>query len=233
MNKIKSEICSWLKEQIEIQNKKALFVSIEHDSIFSALNYFLCKATQIPVHAVIDANDSMARQFCIKNHIPHSAFEPFITHIDQLMINVNFPGMNNIFYHEDYIKINELEKTAFISYIAETTNSLYSGNITRNDYYFVRNFPKINCYDLLPFVNFSNTELLNIISHLQIDITGIAPNFLPKIDELEWIFDLNKRTKIMWGIELMNRGIIERDEDPTHYEKWYAFTASQKSLIGK
>jgi hypothetical protein len=233
MNNIKSEICSWLKEQIAIQNKKALLVYIENNNIYSVLNHYFCNATQIPIHAIIDSNDFTARQFCIKNQIPHSSFTPFVKHVDELIINVNFPGMNKIIYKENYDKIYELEKTAFISYVAETTNSLYSGNITRNDYYFVRNFPKVNCYDLLPFVNFSETELLNIITNFSVDISIIAPNFIPQNSELEWIFDLNRRTKVFWGVELAPSGIIEKDADPTHYEKWYAFTSSQKALIAK
>lgn len=231
MNNIKTEICSWLKEQIAIQNKKALLIYIENNNIYSALNYYLCNATQIPVHAIIDADDSIARQFCIKNHIPHSAFQHLINSAEQFIINVNFPGMNKVVYKENINQAHELEKTAFIAYVAETTNSLYSGNLTRNDYYFVRNFPKVNCYDLLPFVNFSETELLNLITHLNIDISIIAPNFIPQNNELEWIFDLNRRTETYKGKGIF--GIIDRDDDPTHYEKWYAFTASQKSLIAK
>lgn len=233
MNNIKLEICSWLKEQIEIQNKKALLINIEDNNIYSILNYYFCKATQIPVHAVINnTNGSLAYHYCIKHNIPYSIFAINYS-MDDLSINVNYPGMNKIIYQENIHEYFEKNRVAFISYVATTTNSLYSGNLTRNDYYFVRNFPKLNTYDLLPFVNFSETELLNLINYFEIDISQIATDFIPQINELEWIYDLNKRTKIQYGIEIMPKGIIERDEDPTHYEKWYAFTASQKSLIAK
>lgn len=229
--KVKYEISSWLKEEIELGNKKALLVNIEYNSIYSVLNYFLCKSTRIPVHAIINANDAIARQFCIKNHIPHSVFEPFITHIDQLMINVNFPGMNQIVYKEDYIKIIELEKTAFISYIAETTNSLYSGNLNRNEIAFIRNYPKVNGYDLLPFANFNETELMQFIEHMDINDIEIKNNAQKIHTDLEWAYETNERTKIYKNLGSI--GIIEDELDPTKHPKWFSYTSSQKTLISK
>lgn len=222
MDNLKLKICNWLKDQIAFQNKKALLINIEDDNIYSILNYYFCKSTQIPVHAVIkNANNQLSKNYCINNNIPYSIFQSSIT-LESTIININYPGSNRIIYNSDYNKIYELEKTALISYIADTTNSLFVSNLTRNDYYFIRNFPKVNAYDLLPFVNFSETELTKMVEFFKIEAFQIHHNTPLIRAELEWIYELNKRTNI-----------IEREELPTSYPKWYSYTADQKALIAK
>jgi hypothetical protein len=234
---IKGLISFWIKKEIEHTNKKAILINIEDDSIYSILNYFICKSTNIPVHAIISKTDKyLSWQFCVKNNIPHSIFNQSIK-LDQLLINVNFPGMDKISYIESYEKMYELEKTAFISYVAETTNSLYCGNLNRTDISFIRNYPKGNIYDLLPFANFNETELWKIIKHFTLDTsnwaTEIGFNTPVSNAELEWAYSVNERTKNYKGFEKGHVGIIDDDLDPTKHPKWFSYTSSQKALIAK
>jgi len=234
-SKLKLEISLWIKNCISEQNKKAILLSIEDNSIYSVLNYFFCKGTGLPVHAIIKKTEKLySYNFCLNNNIPYSIFNNYINK-DDLLININYPGMNRISYIENIDKLNESQYIAFISYVADTTNSLYSGNLTRNDYYFIRNFPKVNTYDILPFVNLSESKLLELIKIYNLesvfssvkDIIDNTPN--PNLD-LEWLYSANFKSKLKSNKLI---GIIDSKEDPTKDKNWFSFTVDQKKLIAK
>jgi hypothetical protein len=110
-------------------------------------------------------------------------------------------------------------------------------NITRNDYLFIRNYPKLNPWDILPFANLSESNVFLLLNkftdkssyvmkdELLKNINEIV-NIAPKPDlTLEWLYDINERTKPF--------PIIESELDPTKHTKWFSYTIQQKTLIAK
>lgn len=221
------DLVSWIKSQAEIRNKSAVLIELDY-TIPSMVNALLAKKTGLAVHAVFicDAKWHILRDFCEYLNIDYTRASYSIPYISDFMPEIDEFQDKRIVYKNDELNLINLEKNIRISYISETTNSLALSNITRDDYLFIRNYHKLNPYDIMPFANLSMTMINDIFDKLvpikseKIQaIYDIAPKYNP---EMEWLYSINERIKI-----------IESDLDPTKNLLWYTYTTSQKTLIAK
>jgi hypothetical protein len=239
------DLVSWVKSNAQQRNKSAILIEIDN-TIASIVNVLLAKKTGLPVHAVIhcdnyEYNWTNLRDLCESLKLYYHVIDSD-NHFEDW--EYEFGNDNRIVYTPNLSLKNELEKSARIGYIAETSNSLMLGNITRDDYLFVRNYPKINPWDIMPFADLSMAMVNSLFNSLfdKLVITKsreieafckIAPK--PNL-EIEWLYNANEKSRTLPG-DASSAGfgpsIIESESDPTKHPKWYTYTSSQKALISK
>ncbi len=223
------DIVSWIKSHAESRNKSAILIEID-DTISSVTNALLAKKTGLAVHVIIYCVHSdwqSIRDLCENLKFDYHRLDPDYdgddvseTWIPEDCNDVRIKYIRNVKFQK------ELEKYAKIAYIAETTNSLLLSNITRDDYLFVRNYPKINPWDIMPFADLSMAMvngLFDKLAPIRSPEIEAFYNIAPKPNlEIEWLYNANEKSRI-----------IESESDPTKHQKWYIYTTAQKSLIAK
>ena len=224
------DLVLWIKSHAQTRNKSAILVEIDN-TIGCLVNVLLAKKTGLPIHAIIDFNhtdnNELKRNLCDYYNIDYNLIDPdYASDSCHSYVNIDTYNDKRIKYIVNVKLMEELELTIRSAYIAESSNSLVLSNITRNDYLFTRNYPRLNCWDLMSFADLSMTQLNDFFDKLvpvkseEINaIVDIAPK--PNL-EMEWLFEVNERTKI-----------IESESDPTKHPKWYTYTIQQKALIAK
>lgn len=236
------DLVSWIKSNAQVRNKSAILVEVD-ETIASIVNVLLAKKTGLPVHAIIYYNNYLKntwqdlRDLCESLKLHYS-----IVDSDSNFAEWEYECGNDsrIYYTPNISLKNELEKYSKISYIAETTNSLMLSNITRDDYLFVRNYPKMNPWDIMPFADLSMAMVNRLFDEVVIIKTRETSAFCkvaPKSNlEIEWLYSANEKSRTMPGSASsvgLGPSIIESESDPTKHPKWYTYTTQQKALIAK
>lgn len=233
------DLTCWIKNQAQLRNKSAILIEIDN-TIACIVNALLAKKTGIPVHAIINfdinQNYQLSNDFCKSFNIDVTAISSELN-LKDFIPEINSFQDKRITYKQDIDLSIYMQNLARIAYIAETTNSLVLSNITRNDYLFVRNYPRLNSWDILPFGNLPESAINNLLNiftnkssyvlndNLLESIKAIV-DIAPKPDlTSEWLYDVNERTKPF--------PIIESEQDPTKHPKWFSYTVQQKFLIAK
>lgn len=221
---IEKYLIDWIKNKALEKGVNNLILEGQNCSVFALLLH-LCYRTQIPTTVITDKNNNDIIQLASEYNIKYNQIN-----ISKIIQNIQEELKCSV-SNEDAIALS-------VASYKTHKNGIVVGARCRHEHLFTRPYSKLNVPDLLPFALLKQSQL-ECLSNLIID-SNKYPTF-SKIketsketglnitsEELEWLDDLNERTKVISG-----KGLIEDETDPTKSQRWYKFTVRQKEIIAK
>jgi hypothetical protein len=223
--KLELDLINWTKETVNSFGTDSVLIEFESGHVNNNIIYNLCeKARFKKIHII--TWDKISEEFLkLKSNMHHYKFN----------LNKLFNEMtDSAFLPQAFYIPFELLDTAKINricYLSQILNAVTIGSYSRNEYLFVRNYSKFHGMDILPLADLKQSVLDNLsknVYNFSPDVNRILFGTDITNEEIEWIDNLNERTKIIDGV-----GIIDSIDDPAKNKKWFTFTLQQKELIGK
>lgn len=217
---IKKYLIDWIKNKALEKGANNLILEGRNHSVFAFLLH-LCSKTQIPIIVIIDENNDDVIQLVSEYNIKYHKINT-----SKIVKNI-YEELKCPILNKDVMALN-------IASYKEYKNGIIVGSRCRHEHLFTRSYSKLDVPDLLPFALLKKSQL-DLLSNLIVDNnkyptfnTSIETDLNITYEELEWLDDLNERTKSIFG-----KGIIEDEADPAKNQRWYRFTVRQKEIIAK